>query len=136
MAKPNLDIIAGKAQRYMSLSGEIKELSGQKTLLSDELKGCAEAYGEVYDDKGSRTLEANGTVIKSVVREKQTINEAETLKILKKHKITDCHKEVVNYEFDKDAIERAVLNGKISPEELQQMITVTASRQVWVGEAK
>lgn len=136
MGKPNLDLIAGKARRYMGLSGQIKELSEQKTVLSDELKGCAEAYGEIYDDKGSRSIEANGTVVKSVVREKQTINEAVALKILKKHKLTDCFKETTSYEFDKDAIERAVLNGNLSPDELQEIITVTPSRQIWVGEAK
>lgn len=119
---------------YDEVSKQIKLLDAKKKDLANKIKQGAEDFG-VKDDKGSFYIDGDIYILGKVAKKSMSIDQSKGVELLKELGLDECiktipAKEVVNEE----AIEKAVANGDLSLDDVEEFTEVKTSYSVSVKE--
>lgn len=127
------DEIARMGREYSEISAHIKSLEAKKKDLADKIKQGAEVYG-VKDDKGSFCYESNTHYLSKVAKKSVSIDQEKAIATLEEMGLEDLiHEEVVRT-VDESLLEEAVLEKRISIEDVEGFTNVKTSYSVLVKE--
>lgn len=124
--------LGSMASEYADISSQIKALEERKKVLSDKIKQGAEQLG-VKDDKGSFYLETNGFILGKVASKSMKIDNEKAVEVLTSKGLKKCVTTVTTKTVNEAELERAVANGKITLEEVEDFTTVSTSYKVSVA---
>lgn len=118
-------------EEYDDLSTQIKTLDTRKKELSAKIKEGATQFG-VKDDKGSSYLENDDFILGSVCKKSYSLQQDKAIDILERLGLGD----VINVQtikvVDEDKLNRAVQEGRISLNQVEEFTSVNTSYSVSV----
>lgn len=123
--------IAKMAEEYSEISAQIKELSERKSMLSDKIKQGAESFG-VKDDKGSYYLESDRFIMGKVASKSFSINQDKAVKVLESMGLGDVVDVVIVKTVNDKKLESAVLDKRISLDEVNKFTNTSITYKVSV----
>lgn len=125
--------VASLGKEYAELSAQIKQLETRKKQLSDLIKENAEKYG-VKDDKGSYYLESAEHIMGKVAKKSFKIDQDKAVKVLESLGLGDVVDEVTVKTVNEDKLDKAVSDGRISFDTVEDFTEVKTSYSVLVKE--
>ena len=120
-------------KEYAELSFQIKQLEERKKLLAEKIRNGAEQFG-VQDDKGSYYLENDSYIMGKVAKKSFKIDQEKAVKMLQSMGLGDVVDSVTTLVVNEDSLQRAVQEGRISLDTVEEFTNVTVSYSVSVKE--
>ena len=129
----SVDDIGKMGKEYAELSFQIKQLEERKKLLAEKIRNGAEQFG-VQDDKGSYYLENDSYIMGKVAKKSFKIDQEKAVKMLQSMGLGDVVDSVTTLVVNEDSLQRAVQEGRISLDTVEEFTNVTVSYSVSVKE--
>ena len=127
------DDIAKLGREYADISAQIKVLEEKKKQLAEKIKEGAEQFG-VKDDKGSYYLENENHILGKVARKSFKIDQDKAVNMLQAMGVGDVVDVVTTNVVNEERLERAVQEGRVSFETVEEFTKSTVSYSVLVKE--
>lgn len=129
----SVDDIGKLGKEYADISAQIKVLEEKKKNLADKIKDGAEKYG-VKDDKGSYYLENDSHILGKVARKSFKIDQDKAVSMLQAMGIGDVVDVVTTNVVNEERLQRAVQDGRISLDTVEEFTKSSVSYSVLVKE--
>ena len=129
----SVDDIGKLGKEYADISAQIKVLEEKKKQLADKIKDGAEKYG-VKDDKGSYYLENDSHILGKVARKSFKIDQDKAVSMLQAMGIGDVVDVVTTNVVNEERLQRAVQDGRISLDTVEEFTKSSVSYSVLVKE--
>lgn len=129
----SVDDIGKLGKEYADISAQIKVLEEKKKNLADKIKDGAEKFG-VKDDKGSYYLENDSHILGKVARKSFKIDQDKAVSMLQAMGIGDVVDVVTTNVVNEERLQRAVQDGRISLDTVEEFTKSSVSYSVLVKE--
>lgn len=125
--------IGNMGREYAEISAQIKVLEERKKALSDKIKNGAEQFG-VKDDKGSYYLENDSYIMGKVAKKSYRIDQDSAVPKLESMGLGDVVDVVTMKSVNEDKLQKAVQDGRISLDTVENFTNESVSYSVLVKE--